>query len=201
VVVSRRVNSTVGRQKVAALITFIAGVAIGGLLSWLISHAYYKKAGREQKAEFDELSKKLAPRNTLSDFERMLEDSTWISDTINESQVWIANADNTFQIIRGERADDFRERWTDGHPDQSSARYPVYLRINNTIIKELSFISVDGGRIFVPMPEIRPLNGDHVEYFWNTNSLEVKVCKIIGSYYIYNDLAGVAQRSRITLVR
>ena len=86
------------------------------------------------------------------------------------------------------------------HPDRSSASYPVYLKINNIIIKELAFISVDGGRIFVPLPEVRPISEDDVQYFWNTNSLGVRVCGIIGKYYIYNDLAGVAQRSRIALV-
>jgi len=86
------------------------------------------------------------------------------------------------------------------HPDKYSSSYPVYLKINNTVIKELAFISVDGGRIFVPMLEIRPVSEEDVEYFWNTNSLGVKVCRIIGKYYIYNDLAGVAQRSRIALV-
>ncbi len=59
---------------------------------------------------------------------------------------------------------------------------------------------MDGGRIFVPMPEIRPISEDDVEYFWNMSSLGVKVCRIIGKYYIYDDLAGVARRSHITLV-
>lgn len=61
-------------------------------------------------------------------------------------------------------------------------------------------MSVDGGRIFVPPPEIRPVSEDGIEYFWNVNSLEIKVCKVIGNYYVYNDLKAVAQRSRITLV-
>ena len=183
-----------------ALITFIAGVVIGGLLSWLITYAYYKKASREQKDELNQLSAKLSPKNTLADFEKMLGDSTWTSDSINETEVWIADSDNTFQISRGKRTDDFRERWTDMHPDKYSSSYPVYLKINNTVIKELPFVAVDGGRIFVPMPEIRPISEDNVEYFWNISSLGVKVCRIIGKYYIYSDLAGVARRSHITLV-
>lgn len=183
-----------------SLITFFAGLAIGGLLSWLITHLYYKKASREQRAEFDRLSHELRPRNTLSDFEKMLAESTWMSKVINESEVWIADSDNTFQISRGERTQDFRERWTDAHPDPNSAAYPIYLKINNNIIKELAFISVDGGRIFVPMPEKRQVSGNEVEYFWNMNSLEVKVCKVVGSYYSYQDLQGVAKRSRIALV-
>src|SRR2546423_11974705 len=67
------------RHLTMALITFIAGVVIGGLLSWLITYAYYKKASREQKAELNQLSAKLSPKNTLADFEKMLADSTWTS--------------------------------------------------------------------------------------------------------------------------
>lgn len=184
-----------------SLITFFAGAAIGGLLSWLITHAYYIRASREQKIQLEELSRKLSPKNTLAEFERVLEESTWTSEVINDSEVWIADSNNTFQIARGERTHDFRERWTDVHPDSNSAAYPVYLKINNNVIKELAFISVDGGRIFVPMPEVRPIAGkDEVEYFWNMNSLELKVCRVVGRYYIYNDIRGVARRSRIALV-
>jgi hypothetical protein len=183
-----------------SLITFVAGAAIGGLLSWLITHAYYKRASRDQAAAFDQLSRKLSPKNTLTDFGKMLEESTWAYEAIDDSEVWIAELDNTFQIARGERTRDFRERWTDVHPDRNSAAYPVYLKINNNIIRELAFISVDGGRIFVPMPQSRPTSEDEVEYFWNMHSLEVKVCMVIGSYYIYNDIRGVAKRSHIALV-
>lgn len=57
--------------------------------------------------------RKLSPKNTLSDFEKMLDESGWTFEVINESETWIANDDNTFQIVRGKRTDDFRERWTD----------------------------------------------------------------------------------------
>ena len=60
---------------------------------------------------------------------------------------------------------------------------------------------MDGGRIFVPVAEGRPTGADNVEYFWNLNSLEVKVGRIVGSYYIHNNLEGVAQRSGVTLVQ
>lgn len=183
-----------------SVITFVAGAAIGGLLSWLITHSYYVKGSREQRVQLDELSRKLKPKNTLADFERVLTESAWTNEVIDDTEVWVADSDNTFQIIRGERTRDFRERWTNVHPDPNSAIYPVYLKINNNIIKELPFIAVDGGRIFVPMPELRPISEEEVEYFWNMNSLEVKVCRVIGSYYIYGDIRGVAKRSKVALV-
>jgi hypothetical protein len=112
----------------------------------------------------------------------------------------MADADNTFQIEQGERNREFQERWTTVYPDPNSFVYPVYLKINGTIIKELTFISMDGGRIFVPMAEIRPASGGNIEYFWNLNSLEIKVCKIIGTYYRHENLEGVARMSRVSVI-
>ncbi len=179
---------------------FAAGAAVGGLLSWLITHRYYIKAGQDQKRELEGLSEKLRTKNTLTDFERLLETSKWSKEIIDGSEVWIARNDNTFQISQGERTRDFQERWTKVHPDGNSSAYPVYLKINNNVVKELTFISVDGGRIFVPMPELRPVGEKDFEYFWNMNSLDIKVCKVIGTYYIYNDIPEVAKRSHIALV-
>ena len=178
------------------LFTFVSGVVIGGLLSWLIAHWYYLKASADQRTGLNKLSEGLKPRNTLRDFENFLETSDWTKSIIDHAKIWMADADNTFQIEQGESTRDFRERWTTVYPDANSSAYSVYLKINETIIKELTFISMDGGRIFVPMAGVRPAG----EYFWNMNSLEVKVCRIIGTYYRHQDLEGVARMSKVTLV-
>lgn len=112
----------------------------------------------------------------------------------------MADADNTFQIEQGKSTRDFRERWTTVYPDPNSTAYPVYLKINGTTIKELTFISMDGGRIFVPMTEIRLVSNGASEYFWNLNSLEVLVCRIIGNYHIYKTLEEVAATSKVVLI-
>jgi hypothetical protein len=182
------------------LFTFAAGAAIGGLLSWLITHRYYIKAGADQRAELERLSAALKPRNTLENFERMLESSKWTKSVINQTEVWMADSDNTYQIESGERSRAFTERWTTVHPDANSSAYPVYLKLNGTTIKELTFVSLDGGRIFVPMTEVRQASAEEVEYFWNLNSLEVKVCRIIGTYYRYENLEGVAKQSKVAIV-
>jgi len=184
-----------------AFLTFVAGVVLGGLASWLIAHKYYIRSSADQKREIDRLKEELRPKTTLQDFEKFLVESKWTESCIDSSKVWICDSDNTFQIRVGERSREFNERWTTVHPDSlSGAAYPVYLMIGSIVIKELTFISMDGGRIFVPMAEIRPTGENQVEYFWNLNALEVKVCRVVGSYYIYNDLEGVAGRSRVALV-
>lgn len=181
-------------------LTFVAGVAIGGLLSWLITHRYYVKSGADQKAELSKLQAALKHRNTLRDFENLLRTSTWTKSFVDHTEIWMADTDNTFQIEQGESTREFKERWTTVYPDPNSTAYPVYLKINGITIKELMFISMDGGRIFVPMAEVRLDATGSTEYFWNLNGLEVLVCRIIGNYYIYESLEGVAQTSRVVLV-
>jgi len=180
--------------------TFVAGVAIGGLLSWLITHRYFMKSGADQKEELAKLQAALKPRNTLGDFEVLLRTSTWTKSFVGHTEIWMAEADNTFQIEQGESKREFRERWTTVYPDPISSAYPVYLKINGTTIKEVTFISIDGGRIFVPRAEVRLDAAGTPEYFWNLNGLEVAVCRIIGSYYIYETLGGVARTSKVVLV-
>ncbi len=185
----------------ANFIFFFLGVVFGGLVSWLISHVYYKKGSRDQKQELDRLSSRLAPRTNLADFERLLEESSWTNTTLNGIEVWIADSDNTFQISRGDQEREFHESWTQKHPDKTASVYPVYLRINNVLIHELPFVAVDCGRIFVPMPQVEYSDNEEPKYFWSLSSLEVQVCNIIGHYYIHTNLIGVAKSSGIDVVR
>jgi hypothetical protein len=179
---------------------FVAGLILGGLTSWIISYRYYQKSTRDLRSELDNLSRKLRPKTTLQDFEQLLESSAWGVESVDGREVWISEIDNTFQIVQGERGDEFTEEWTARHPDPHSWSYPIYLKINGIVIKELRFISVDGGRIFVPMPEVRAVDGKR-NFFWRTSSIEFKVGRVVGSYYRYDDLYGVAKRSKIEIVR
>jgi len=185
---------------VRELLTFIAGAVVGALSSWLITRHYATKASAEQRTELDRLRDDLKPRNTLEEFQRRLESATWTKQFLDNVETWVCDIDNTFQVAHGERTRDFTERWTTVYPDRHASANPIFLKIGGVVVKELTFISMDGGRIFVPMVEIRPVGEETGEYFWNLNSLEVKVCRIIGSYYIYETLERVAKHSKVTLV-
>ncbi len=182
------------------IITFIGGAAVGGLLSWFITHQYYVRANKDQSAALNQLKKDLRPKTTLQDFEDMLASSLWTKTCIDNKELWVADEDNMFQVEIGERSQDFAERWTKVHPDPNSASYPIYLKIAGVVTKELTFISADGGRIFVPMPGARPLPDGTTDYFWHLGSLEVRVCRVVGEYYIYDNLEGIAKRSNVSLV-
>ncbi len=180
------------------ILLFVSAI-IGGLISWFITCMYYKKSSNEQRELISNLSKELKESNTLKYFEFLTENSKWKEEIINNDNVWVAEKNNTFQIQRGDSKGDFREAWTQKYPDKNTKGYSVYLKINNSPIKELTFISLDGGRIFVPLPE-RKFEKEKVIYFWDTNSLEFKVCKIVGKYYIWENIYKVAKQSNIEII-
>jgi len=139
--------------------------------------------------------------HNLITFEEYIEEHDWNKEIIDHKEVWICAHDNAFQIEIGERLDNFSEKWTKVYPDTYGTwSQRVYLSINGTRIKQLTFVAADGGRIFVPLPktEVNRQNSE-INYIWDRNSLEFKVGRIIGEYYIYNSLEGVAERSKIEI--
>lgn len=163
--------------------------------NWLTEHYQGTFVGWPPGINFG----KKKEENTIKDFEILLIKSKWKREFIEHKEIWVAEQKNTFQIECGELGSEFHEPWTEMYPDKSATKYPVYLKINNTKIKELAFVSVDGGRIFVPMPE-RKLKNGKICYFWDIKSLPLKICNIIGDYYIYKDIYGVAQMSKIEII-
>ena len=144
------------------------------------------------------LSKKNSPKN-LDLFKRLVEKSKWRKENIDHKEIWICEDDESFQIFIGDNYQEFSESWTQVYPNQfGSGRYSVYLNIGGNTIKETSFISCDGGRIFVPMPQTE-MKGHQATFFWNKNSLEYKIGLIIGQYYIYNSIEGIAKKSNVEI--
>lgn len=184
------------------MILFAIGVLLGAGASWLITHKYYVKAGNEQRTELENLKEGLKPNNTLGNFERLLAEGAWDETQVDNEEVWICQTDNTYQIHLGDSSQAYSERWTTVYPDKTATACPVYLKIGSAVIKELTFIYMDGYRIFVPMTEVRPstVGANQIEFFWNLNSLKVKVCRVIGKYYIYENLEGIARMSSVEIV-
>jgi len=176
------------------------GAAIGAILSWIITHAYYVKSSQGLQDEISSLSNKIQDSNTLQYFSYLLDNSTWHKEFIEHKEVWIADKNNTFQIHTGNNREEFHETWTKPYPAQDTQKCSVYLKINTTIIKELLFIILDGGNIFVPIPDRKFDDVNNPQFFWNLNSLELKVCKIIGHYYIHQNIEGVAKMSKVNII-
>lgn len=181
------------------IILLIAGAFLGGVPSWFISKHFYMKSSSDQDAALTKLEGKLRNPYTLARFEELLMTSDWNHETIKHQQLWICQTDNAFQIELGEYGGEFREEWVSVYPQSVGGRQKIYLKIGQSVIKELLFISVDDGRILVPLPE-RDFINNKVEFYWDLSSLPLKVCKIIGDYYIYKDIYGVAQKSNVKII-
>lgn len=136
---------------------------------------------------------------TLEYFVYLLDHSSWYKEFIDHEDIWFCKNDTDFQIKTKFISNDFNEPWAKVYPDKTTGKYAVCLIINRSPIKELIFVSCDGGRIFVSWPDIQ-FKGDKRIFNWNKNSIGYKVMKIIGEYYIYNNIKGVAARSHINII-
>jgi hypothetical protein len=75
----------------------------------------------------------------------------------------------------------------------------VYLKIAGATFRELMFVALDGARINVPAPKHVAVD-DGVVYVWDPNDISFAVGRIIGTYYIYDDIERVARRCRIEIL-
>lgn len=139
-------------------------------------------------------------KKSLKRFEYLLKNSKWNKEFINHRETWICEDDNMYQIKIGYKWKDFTEGWTQVYPDKyGSHSFSVYLEINGVKIKDVMFISCDGARIRVPLPKIKMVNDKRIWYF-DKKSLEYKLGKVIGEFYIYNNIKGIAKRSKIKII-
>jgi len=170
------------------------------------ANAPYIKAGRDISAGGDIIvgNKNISQSSPTTDknieaFEKLIENSSWRKELINHKTVYICDKNNTFQIEIGDYGGEWQEKWAKVYPDANASEYSVYLKISNTTIKEFTFISCDGGRIFVPLPELQS-EGGQTAYIWRRDSLPYKVCQIVGDYYIHETIEGVARMSKISII-
>jgi hypothetical protein len=145
------------------------------------------------------LSAELRGANTIEYFAHLLTCDVWEEEWIDDEENWIACQNNTYRITKGQNYEAFDEPWSRGHPDRSTRKLSVYLSINGVRVKELVFVTLDGGRILVPLPEKLIIDGNPV-FFWRPDDLAFKVAKIIGCYYRWENIEGVARRCGVEIV-
>jgi hypothetical protein len=137
--------------------------------------------------------------NTFSGFQQLVENATWSKELIEDKDVYACDDNALFQIVLEDNSEEFSEPWTQVYPDRNgSGKYDVSLKINGVTIKQLIFVWCDGGRIRVPLPRIK-IVGDQRVFYWEANSLEFKIGKLIGNFYIYEDIEGIARMSNIEI--
>ena len=141
-------------------------------------------------------------KNDLQIFESHLETLKWRKETIDDYEYFIFEVDSLYQIKIGEyEEDEFYEDWLKRFPAaHESKKQKIHLKHNNVPIKELYFVSADGHKYFVPMPEPQTIANDH-QYYYVQNSLEYKLAKVIGRFTDFNNLENFAKFCGVYVVK
>ena len=119
----------------------------------------------------------------LARFELLLENpQAWIPV---EGDAYIYNQEfPEFVLRRGDIVtDDFREPWTQRLPDPTAHSYYVHLEYFGTVLRKYVFVSCDGGRYQIPLPDRQP-DGS---YILRTGSPEYRIAKIYWQYLPLQD--------------
>lgn len=177
----------------------------GALISWLIARHFYKRAETDLKASNDRFVKNLKWENTEEYFKSMLSSGDWELRGIGGNRSWVCRQDSNLIIEEDDETEKFDEDWTKPFPDPQAFKFTVRLKRNGSVFKEMIFISVDGHRITVPLPRVIATSGQPITnpipiYFWDKNTIDYKVGQIIGAYYIYENLQGVAKHCGVEIV-
>lgn len=142
----------------------------------------------------------LITKNKIISFDYNIEKWKWKKELIYNNEIWICENNPMFQIKKWDNYWDFSESWTQVYPDKNwSWKYSIELLINWVIIKTLYWIYCDWHKISVPLPKIENINDSEIVYFWNKNSIEFKVAKIIWEFHIYKNIEWVANISKIEI--
>ena len=85
-----------------------------------------------------------------------------------------------FTVIEGKTlVQGFQEEWTTHFPDKTARSYSVELRYGTTVLRALTFVSCDGGRYSLPLPQY----GDDGRFEINRNALAWRVMQLYRQYF------------------
>jgi len=175
------------------------GWILGVISSWVIAKIFANKSSSELDDKLTQQTQKLSSATNFVSFERMIRSAKWKCEHIGRDEVWVCESNSLFQFKRSEYREEFREKWTSVFPDQNGSRFHVNLMINGTVVRSLPFVSGDGGRYTLPLPDLALVNEEQV-FTWYKDDLDVLISEIIGNYYRYSSIVDVAKFTKVELV-
>ncbi|KPZ70357.1 hypothetical protein AN944_02429 [Shewanella sp. P1-14-1] len=176
------------------------GWILGIISSWVIAKIFAKQSSSELESKLTKQTTKLNSATSFINFERMIRSGKWQREDIENDEVWVCESNNLFQFKRSEDREPFREKWTSVFPDQNGSRFHINLMINGIVVRSLPFVSGDGGRYTLPLPDLELMNEEQV-FIWYRDDIDVLIAEIIGNYYRYNSIEQVAKFTKVELVR
>ncbi len=140
-----------------------------------------------------------------------LRNSKWAEEelsSLNETKTAsTCESDMTFQIVH--YVEEYESAtfgsWSKGFPDPASDECLVDLNVSGATVKRLRFAQLDGNKYLVPVPEFRVTSNEDGspsprEYYYDRNSLEFLVGKIIGYFDHGINLEEFARRQQIKII-
>lgn len=92
----------------------------------------------------------------------------------------------------------YQEEWIRDYPDKEhNASYFVRLEANAMLLEKELFISLDGGRAFVPSPR-RSSKNDELVYWYDT--IQIQLANIIGEYSWEKDINEFASQQKKSIL-
>ena len=145
-------------------------------------------------------------KNKLLNFDYNVSHWKWRKELIYNKTVRICENNPHYQIWIWDDDRPFSEPWTNVYPDnQWNSKCSIELVNNWIIFKTIPRVFCDWQRIWVPLPQQEVIkNKDNIDnderiYFRNKNSLEYKLGKLIGEFYIHKNMEGISQMSWIEI--
>jgi hypothetical protein len=156
-----------------------------------------------------ELVDEIPKHDRFARWKSLLKNGNWTKQEFTTSEgyetVWISEDDMSYQIAETDMVavKEFNEPWVKRFPDKHTSSYYVNLIESGSVVKQETFVSLDGARYFVPIPKLVPI-GDKWEateykYYYERDSLSFLLGEVIGSYYIVNNLEEFAARQGIEI--
>lgn len=93
--------------------------------------------------------------------------------------------------------ENYKEKWIRDYPDKEhNTSYYVILEANGIFLMKELFVSLDGGRAFVPSPR-RALRNDRLVYWYD--EIQIQLANIIGEYSWEKDIKDFASQQKIPI--
>ena len=125
----------------------------------------------------------------------LLQNGKWLKRELSgrhaNRTVWTSVDETSYQIQNTYEVEveNFKEPWVKGFPDPQATSYIVDLTVSGQTVTQVRFVSLDGGRYFVPMPDIATTDktDGKIEriYSYERASLKYLVGNIVGRYYSF----------------
>ncbi len=80
------------------------------------------------------------------------------------------------------------ESWMNYYPDSSKSASLVRVRANGQVLFIEEFISLDGGRYFVPLPKREIISESETDNYYYYTSIQVMLARIVSYYYRGNNI-------------